>query len=378
MISYKFKLYKSKKTTALEYMMREAAFVWNHAIGLQKRYYSIAKKFGREKTYIGLAALQHHFAKTITRTRLDAQTVQELLQRLDTAYRLFFRKMTKRPPKFRKAENFTSFVFKQTGYKLYGNEFVINRVSKRFKFSKSRDWDGKVKNVRVFRSRGEWYILVVTDAEPKPCGKTHTGASAGIDFGLRTFMTFSDGTEIEAPRFYRRLQRKIAKWQRLLSKAEKGSNHYWTYRRRLSAIYAELHDKRQDWFYQTAHAICRKYEYLFVEDLGIAGMARMKRWGKKVSDLGWSSFLKTLEYIASKYGTTVHKVDRWFASSRLCDCGYRNDALTLGDREWTCPACGAHHLRDLHAARNIHRRGIAELESISKPGLSLATAGMMR
>ena len=378
MISYKYKLYRSKKTVALEYMMREAAYVWNHAIALQRRYHSLAGTLDWDATYIPSARMQRHFAKRITRTRLHSQTVQEILQRLDAAYRLFFNKVTRRPPKFRKAENFTSFVFKQNGYKLYGNEFIINRISKRFKFSKSRDWDGRVKNVRVFRSHGEWFILVVTDAEPEPCGKTHTGASAGIDFGLKTFMTFSDGTEIEAPRFYRRLQRKIAKWQRLLSKAEKGSNHYWTYRRHLNTIYAELHDKRQDWFYQTAHAICRKYEYLFVEDLGIAGMARMKRWGKKVNDLGWSSFLKTLEYIASKYGTTVHKVDRWFASSQLCDCGYRNDALTLVDREWTCPACGAHHLRDLHAANNILRRGIAELESTSKPGPSLATAGMMR
>ena len=366
MISYKYKLYQSKKLKTLSYMMAEAAFVWNHALELQRRYYSLAKTFGWSKTYIGLYEMQRHQAKRIRRKRLDAQTVQELLERLDAAYRKFFRHENRRPPKFRRAEDFTSFVFKQNGFKLYGNEFVINKVSKRFRFSKSRDWEGKVKNVRVFRSRGDWYILVVTDADPKPCGKTHTGASAGIDFGMKTFLTLSDGTEIQAPLFYKQLLRKVRKWQRLLSKAQKGSNHRRAYRRQLNRIYAELADKRRDWCYQTAHRLCRKYEYLFVEDLNIAGIARMRHWGRKVNDLGWRTFLNTLEYIASKYGVTVHRVDRWFASSRLCACGYRNDALTLNDREWTCPQCGTHHQRDLNAAQNIYRRGIADLESIGK------------
>ena len=375
MISYKFKLYKSKKTTALEHMMREAAFVWNHALALQKRYYSLAVRFGWEKTYIDAVRMQKHFAKRVARTRLDAQTVQELLQRQDASFKSFFRHVTRRPPKFRRAEEFTSFVFKQYGFKLYGNEFIVNKISKRFKFSKSREWEGKVKNVRVFRSRGEWYILVVTDAEPLQRGKTHTGASAGIDFGLKTFITFSDGTEIEAPQFYKRLLRKVRKWQRLLSRSTRGSNHYWAYRRQLNRVYAELADKRRDWFYQTAHDICRKYEYLFVEDLGIAGMARMRHWGRKVNDLGWTGFLKTLEYVASKYGVAVHKIDRWYPSSKLCDCGYKNDALTLADREWVCPRCGTVHHRDAHAAQNILRRGIAELESICKTCTSVATAG---
>ena len=153
---------------------------------------------------------------------------------------------------------------------------------------------------------------------------------------------------------------------------------YFADLRQLNRVYAELANKRQDWFYQTAHAICRKYEYLFVEDLNISAMARRKHWGRKVNDLGWTGFLGTLKYVASKYGVTVHKIDRWFPSSRLCDCGYKNNALTLGDREWICPVCGTVHHRDLHAAQNIYRRGIAELESSSKTVPSFATDGMMR
>ena len=170
----------------------------------------------------------------------------------------------------------------------------------------------------------------------------------------------------------------MRKWQRLLSGAQKGSAHYRAYHRQLNRVYAELANKRQDWFYRTAHSVCKKYDYLFIEDLNIAAMARMKHWGRKVYDLGWTSFVNTLEYIASKYGTTVHMIDRWYPSSRQCDCGYVNTGLRLGDREWVCPECGAIHHRDLHAAQNIYRRGIAELESTGKTGPSAATSGTAR
>ena len=375
MITNSYKLCRSKKFTALEHMMSEAAFVWNHALALQRRYYFLAKAFGWKTKYISCARMQKHFGKRIVPARLHSQTVQEILQRQDAAYQLFFSHTNKRPPKYKRAKDFTSFVFKQGGYKLYGNEFIINKISKRFKFFKSRDWEGRVKIVRVFRSHGDWFILVVTDAEPRPCGKSHTGASAGIDFGLKTFMSFSDGREIEAPQFYKQLLRKIRKWQRLLSKSQKGSTHYWAYLRQLNRVYAELANKRTDWFYQTAHMLCKEYDCLFIEDLNIRGMARRKHWGRKVNDLGWTRFVKVLEYIASKYGTTVHKIDRWFPSSKLCDCGYKNTGLQLSGREWICPVCGRYHLRDAHAAMNIYRRGVAELESISKTCTSVATAG---
>lgn len=362
MISYKYKLYQSKKLKALDHMMAEAAFVWNHALALQKRYYRL---YG---SYIPCIRMQKHFARRIKPSRLHSQTVQEILQRQDAAYKAFFKHTTRRPPKFRRAVDFTSFVFKQGGYKLYGNEFVINKVSKRFRFAKSRDWDGRVKNIRVFRSHNEWFIVVVTDANPTPCGKSHTGASAGIDFGLKTYMTFSDGTHIEAPLFYKQLLNKIRKWQRLLSKAQRGSAHYRAYRRQLNRVYRELADKRTDWNYKTAHDLCRHYDAIFVEDLNVAAMQRL--WGRKVTDLGWTSFLATLDYVASKYGTLVHRIDRFYPSSRLCTCGYRNVALTLKDRTWTCPQCGTCHDRDLLAAQNIYRRGIADLGSTCKTGFA--------
>ena len=101
MISYKYKLYRTKQTKHLDAMLLEACFVWNHALALQKRYYRMFNK------YISVYAMQKHYAKRIKRNLLNGHTTQELLQRLDEAYKRFFKKLAKRPPKFKKARDFT-------------------------------------------------------------------------------------------------------------------------------------------------------------------------------------------------------------------------------------------------------------------------------
>ena len=196
MISYKYKLYRTKHTRHLDNMLSEACFVWNHALALQKRYYSLYGK------YVTSARMQKHFAKRIKRTYLHSQSVQEVLQRLDAAYTRFFKHLAKRPPKYKKAKDFASFCYKQGGFSLCGNVFHVNSVKKDYRFSYSRPYMGKVKQVRVKRSHlNEWYIYVITDASPKSYTKTHDGASVGIDFGLKTYMTFSNGEKLFHPQF---------------------------------------------------------------------------------------------------------------------------------------------------------------------------------
>ena len=122
MITYEYKIYNSDRNRYLDRMLGEAAFVWNHALALQKRYYSL---FG---SYVDIFRMKKHFAKRISRCRLGAQTVQEILERLDASYQRFFTHLAKRPPKFKKASRFGSFVFKQDGFKLNSNILVINKI----------------------------------------------------------------------------------------------------------------------------------------------------------------------------------------------------------------------------------------------------------
>ena len=379
MLTYEYNIYQSERNRYIDDMLREAAFVWNHALALQKRYYALYGK------YIDIGHIKSHFRSRIARSRLGAQTVQELLERLDIAYQRFFTHLAKRPPKFKRASQFGSFVFKQDGFKLNSNILVINKIRKHFKFSYSRPYEGKIKNVRVKRVHpGEYRLYIVTDSASKTCGKTHDGASVGMDFGLKTFLTLSDGTTVDCPLWLKTNLKRLQKLQHRHDKAEcrwdrtnpdgshpKGARIIWesNHRKALAKDIARLHERirnlRNDWQWKLCHELCRKYDLICIEDLNIDAMKRL--WGRKVSDLGFSEFVNKLEYVASKYGCEVRKVDRFFASSKTCGhCGYKNTELTLRDRQWVCPECGAALDRDLNAAENILRQGIASLGSPRK------------
>lgn len=358
MQAFKYKLYKTKRTKHIDDMLREAAFTWNKALAIQKRYYSLYGK------YINRCHLQKWFDKRYKRRYLGSQVRQEIIERLDTAYNRFFKKLAQRPPKFKKAAEFVSIVYKQAGYKLYGNELILNRKF-RFKFSKSREYEGNIKRVIVKRSRvNEYYVVIVTDANPKAYRKTHNGASVGIDFGLKMYLTISDGSEYSNPLFLKQHLSEIRKKSRNLSKCKNDSNNRKKKRIEFAKLHEHLHNKREDYQFKLSHELCRKYDYIFIEDLCLTGITKM--WGRKMNDLAHAAFINKLEYVASKYGVVVHKIDRWYASSKTCECGYVNKSLQLIDREWVCPECGSINHRDLNAAKNILRKGISELDSMSK------------
>lgn len=365
-MTYKYKFYRSKRTLKLDAMFCEACFIWNHALALQKRYYSLYGK------YIGATQMQKHFAKRIARTRLHSQSVQEILQRLDLSYKRFFKHLSRRPPKFRKAQDFSSIVYKQGGFKLNGNVLVVNSIRQHFQFSFSRPYEGKIRQIRIKRSYpGEYYLYIVTDAVAKSLsyGKSRKGASVGMDFGLKTYLTLSDGTRIENPLFLKSSLNELRRKSRALSRCEKGSNHRRERRKDLERCHERIRNRRDDWQWKTCHELCRRYDTICIEDLSLLGMTRL--WGRKVNDLAFGSFVQKLEHVASEYGTEVVKIDRFYPSSKTCSvCQYVNEHLSLRDRRWVCPSCGTSHDRDLNASVNILRQGIASSGSIRKTVLA--------
>lgn len=362
MVTYTYKLYKTKRTAKLDAMLREACSVWNHALALQKRYYSL---FGG---YINIIRLQKHFAKRIKRNLLTAQTVQEVLQRLDNSYKRFFNHLSKRPPKFKGENSFSSIVFKQDGYKITDNVFVINAIKSHFKFFYSRPIQGKKCRVIIKRSKiGDYFLYVITDAIQVQIenGQTHSGASVGMDFGLKTFLTLSDGNKVENPLFFKKSLSELRKKSKAFSKTQSNSNNHKKRKKELERCYENIRNRRDDWQWKTCHELCRRYATICVEDLSLLGMTRV--WGRKVNDLAFGSFIQKLEHVASKYGAKVVKVDRFYPSSKTCSvCQYVNEHLSLRNRRWVCPVCGTSHDRDLNASVNILRQGIASSGSIRK------------
>ena len=174
----------------------------------------------------------------------------------------------------------------------------------------------------------------------------------------------SDGTTVKSPQFLKTSLPRVQRASRKLSKTTSDSHHQQARRKELDRIHERIVNQRTEFQWQLVHHLCRQYDRIFIEDLQLTGMTAL--WGRKMSDLAHGAFVTKLEYVATKYGVTVHKIDRFYPSSKTCTCGYVNNQLQLKDRLWTCPECGAVHSRDLLAAQNILRQGIAELESTSK------------
>jgi len=364
MKTYKFKLYRSKKNRHLHRQIDISGLIWNHCIALHRRYYRL---FGKS---LNAYALMKHITKLKKLPKyshwglVDAQAAQDIVQRIDKAYKLFFgnlkRKVKTSPPSFKKVKKYSSFTLKQTGWKLLDGNKIKIRGSV-YKFSKSRDIPADIKTVTIKRdSLGNFWLYFVVEEDTDPSNRILTGNSAGFDFGLKTFLTSSDGQEIVSPLYYREAMAELKQASRKVSSKVKLSNNWRKAKANVTRIYQTVVNKRRDWFFKLAHDLTDRYDHLFFEDLSMKGMQAL--WGRKVGDLARSEFMDILKYVASVKGKTIGLVDRFYPSSKTCfDCGHVHKDLKLSDRRWACPDCGTIHNRDENAALNIHREGASSL-----------------
>lgn len=356
MRTFKFKLYESKRNRYLKRTINTAAVIYNHCIALHKRYY---RMFGK---YLTQGKLKKHIAKL--RKRIDwwksvgSQAVQDIIERIDRAYVAFFERNHKgvRPPTFKKVKKYTSFTLKQTaGFKFLGGNKL--KIGKRvYKFFKSREIEGKIKTLTIKRDKaGDLFITVVTDNDGSNLIPT-SGKIAGFDFGLKTFLTSSEGEKIQSPLFLKKSANEIARLQRILSRKKKGSNNWNKARIALAKAHRDVVNKRRDWFFKLANDLTDRYDYLFFETLNISAMKKL--WGRKVSDLAFREFTIILEWIAKKKGKIVDFIDPWYPSTKTCSCcDHKLDKIDLNTRLWRCPSCKNVNDRDENAAINIKRVG---------------------
>ena len=363
MKAYCFKLYNAKRNRKLMTAINISGIIYNHCIALHKRYYML---FGKSlDTY----ALQKHITKLKKLkkygfwNRVGSQSIQDITQRIDRAYKLFFRNRKQNirsaPPSFKKVRKYKSFTLKQAGYKLLADNRIII-LGQEYKFHKSRDIEGTVKTLTVKRDPlGDIYIYLVCKQESNQV-IARTGKSVGFDFGLKKFLVSSDGSDIEAPMFFKQNADVIKTANRRLSRKKKGSNNRERARRELTRLHKKVANQRKDYHFKLSRSICEQYATVCIEDLNIKAMQRI--WGRKISDLGHSRFVDILKYQASKVGTTVVEIPRFYPSSKTCSCcAYVLDELPLSARAWVCPACGVEHDRDRNAANNILKVGASTL-----------------
>ena len=360
MKTYCFKLYASKRNRKLHRQINAAGLIYNHCIALHKRFYRLYHKS------LNVYVLQKHLTKLKKMSRfsylkeIGSQAVQDITQRIDRSYKLFFKNLNRKvhtaPPSFKKVRKYKSYTLKQAGWKLLeGNTVQIG--TQKYRYFKSRAIEGTVKTVTIKRDAlGDIYLYFVCEtAENEVLART--GKSVGYDFGLKQFLAASDGKDLEAPLFFKKNADAVRRAGRELSRKRKGSNHRRRARLALVRLHKKTANQRKDFHFKLANAICGEYALVCIEDLNLRGM--QKRWGRKISDYGFADFVKILAHQAGKTGTTIQKVDRYYASSQTCHiCGKQNPGTKdLRVREWTCPHCGTAHDRDRNAAINILKVG---------------------
>jgi putative transposase len=360
-----YKLYRSKRTWKLHHQISIGGTIHNHLIALHRCYYRLYKRYPSVYQIRAHLTKLKRLPKYAWWKQLDSQAVQQIANRIDAAYQRFLQNLKDRqagkttrkvgPPTFRKIAKAKSFTLTQAGWKLLGgNRLRIGTIT--YKFAKSREIEGTVKTVTIKRDTlGDLYVYFSCVVDPESISRVMTGKSAGFDFGLTTYLTGSDGTEKQAPQPFKRALLKIAQAHRKLSHKGHGSQNRRKARRHLARVHRRVTHLRQAFHWDLAHELCAQYDHITMETLNLQGMKAL--WGRKVSDLGFGTFVQTLHHVAPKTGTVVHHIDPWFPSTKLCSvCGHVNPHSSLRDRVWTC-ACGTTHHRDHNAATNIYREG---------------------
>jgi len=220
-------------------------------------------------------------------------------------------------------------------------------------------------------------ILVEEDIQPLP----EVNKQVGLDLGLKSMVILSTGETVGNPKFFHQDEKKLARAQRRLAKKKKGSKNRAKARHQVARLHARIADRRRDYQHKLSTRIIRENQTVCVESLQVKHMVQNHALAKAISDVGWSEFVRQLEYKAAWYGRTLVKIDKWYPSSkRCCACGHILDSLTLAVHCWTCPECGVVHDRDVNAAKNILAAGQAVTacgESV-RPGRAKAPTGDSR
>ena len=216
----------------------------------------------------------------------------------------------------------------------------------------------KLKSVTVSREpSGKYFASLLFCCENQTVEKRPAEKFLGIDFAMHGMCVFSTGERAGYPMFYRNTEKKLAREQRKLSRCQRGSRNYEKQKKRVALCHEKIRNQRKDFQHKLSTGLAENYDAVCVEDLNLKGMAGGLHLGKGVHDNGYGLFLSMLEYKLEERGKYLIKVNRYFASSKICSvCGKKKAELSLSERIYYCE-CGNRMDRDVNAAVNIMNEG---------------------
>lgn len=369
--AYKFRLYpNTEQKELLSKTFGCARFVYNYY--LDRR----IKAYQQNKTTMNYNACSADLTKLKQEKpwlkEVDKFALQNALKDLDRAFQNFFREIKKG----NKNQGFPKFKPKHHYKQSYRTTFTNNNIKvgkNRIKLPKlgwvdmiqHRDIQGRIVNCTITKTCSDEYYVSICCTDVVIDKYESTENSIGIDLGLKEFITTSDGEAIENPKYLLKLEKKLKREQRKLSKKQKGSKNIEKQRIRLNKVHKKIRNQRIDFLQKLSTRLIRENQIICLEDLNVKGMVKNHNLAKRISDVSWSEFVRMLEYKALWHDKIIQKIDRFYPSSQLCSvCGYKNeDIKDLSIRRWICPQCNTKHDRDVNAAKNILNEGLRLLAS---------------
>ena len=366
--AYKYRIYPNKEQDVLiQKTFGCVRFVYNHFLEDRITAYTDNKEsrtFFQQNKMLTVLKAENEWLK-----EPDKNALQYALRDLNTAYQNFFRRV-----KQGKGVGFPKFKSKKNDRKSYAtaNDGNIIRIENgkvhlpklgyvKAKISREIPKEQRIISATVSQdASGKYYVFIVTEYEANPTDIPISKENAlGLDYSSPSFYVDSEGNIADMPHWYREAEKRLAREQRKLSRMKKGSNNYHKQKIKIARAYEKVRFQRQDWQHKLSTQLADKYDFICVEDLNMQAMARGLHLAKATNDNGFGQFRNMLSYKMEERGKKLITIDKWFPSSKTCrHCGYVNSDLTLNDREWVCPSCGAKIDRDVNAAINIKTEGL--------------------
>src|SRR6266511_4690550 len=316
----------AKQEQALAVQFGHARFVWNWALAWRKAAY---KETGKGIGYCELkrwATALKYQPEMEWLKEADSQVLQAKIQDLERAYKNFFEKRA-RFPRFKSKRDGQSIRYPQR-FKFHENFTYLPKVGwVKTKFH--RPLEGRPKNVTVSKTKtGKYFVSIQCEVEMVE--QTARDGEIGIDLGVKSFLATSEGWKRDNPRHLQQAERKLIRLQRQLSRRVKGSAGREKTRILLARQHEKVANQRRDFLQKLSTKLVGRYGLIGMEDLNVRGMLKNRRLAKAIAAMGWGGFRRMLEYKGEWYGSYVHKVDRFFPSSKTFNsCEHVLDDLPL-------------------------------------------------
>lgn len=365
-LTYKYRLYpRNHERKSLDFILAQSRHIYNMALAQRRDVYEeIGKGVTYNEQWVYFRDLRREHPDTLG--MVNATSLQNLLRRLDKAFKAFFRRVKagEEPgyPRFKGSNRFKSLEYRHgDGCKLrvdkYGRHvlYVQNVGEIKVKFHRQLPEDAIIKRAVIKRNLGRWYVcLIIELPDPKP--PEATGQQIGIDAGLLRLLTLSDETYFDNPRWLRKSLQKLRIKQRRLSRQKLGGNNW----RKTAVKVAQLHEKvanqRRDFWHKTTRQLVNEFDLIAIEDLNLDFMTKNKRLSRSAHDAGLGLFRKLLEQKAEEAAVQIVAVPPQNTSQMCSGCG-EIVPKSLSVRVHNCPYCHLIIDRDVNAARNILRLG---------------------